>query len=360
MRAFLPAGAELASWLAAGQGASRPPLLGLWGYRWRAFWFDRNWRLQEMLYPAQTFEGEEGRNLIFVLGFWRSGTTLLHELLALGPGMAAPRTWQCLNPSAFRLARPPTSSASVLRPMDGMVVDADSPQEDEFAILARGAPSAYRAWLDPRRWEEALPSLAQDTWLSLPADKWFTDWRHFLGWCMADDATMLVVKSPNHVFRLRAIHAAWPKARIVWTLRDPADTWFSNRKMWRAMATRYGVCNWRGEDLDRLLFHAFVEYAAALRWAIDTLGFEQLAFVDFQRLGCATQETMQTLTFRLELGPWEAWHPLLQGRLEESATHAPETYPMHAPLPADTRALLQEIGHLHQRILTSDPTVDTR
>jgi len=348
---FLPAGSALAAWLRSAPGSDSASRAMLWAYRWRAYWFDRNWRRQEKLYPCHRFEGEAGRDLIFVMGFWRSGTTLLHELLAAGPGMAAPRTWQCMNPSGFRIAGPPASRAAVSRPMDGVLVDALSPQEDEFALLARGAPSVYRAWLDPRRWDEALPALEQQTWLALPESQWLADWRTFLGWCMPEAANRLAVKSPNHVFRLEALHRVWPRARFVWTLRDPVDTWHSNRKMWRAMTAMYSLWQGRAGDLDRFLLKAMSEYAAALRWAADALDSETVAYLDFDRLTRDTAEALQGLTRRLELGSWETWRPRLQQRLSQSAGHRQEAYEAAEPLPASAGALIAEIRDLHRKLL---------
>ena len=336
--AFLPAGTALASWLGAG-AEHRSRRRALWTYRWKAYWFDRNWRTQQKLFAVRGFAGEGGRNLLFVLGFWRSGTTLAHELLASGPRMAAPRTWQCMNPSAFRTAGPPRSRTAVTRPMDAVLVDALSPQEDEFALLARGAPSVYRAWLDPRRWEETLSALEQDTWLALPESQWLADWRTFLGWCTPENAAVLVVKSPNHVFRLRAIRRAWPRARFVWTLRDPADTWFSNRKMWRAMTALYGLWEWRPGDLDRLLCHAMRQYAAALRWAADALDPQAAVYLDFDRLTRSPGEVLQSLTQRFDLGAWET---------SQITGHRPETYDAADPLPGDAQPLLADIRKLHR------------
>jgi hypothetical protein len=265
--------------------------------------------------------------------------------------MAAPRTWQCMNPSGFRIAGPPAARAAVSRPMDGMFVDALSPQEDEFALLARGAPSVYRAWLDPRRWDEVLPALEQQTWLALPESQWLADWRTFLGWCMPEGASGLAVKSPNHVFRLRALHRVWPQARFVWTLRDPLETWRSNRKMWRAMTAMYGLWQGRAEDLDRFLAKAMSEYAAALRWAADALDPRTVCYLDFDRLTSATAEVLQGLVGQLKLGRWESWLPLLHARLSQSAGYRQETYADAPPLPAGADSVIGEIRALHRRLL---------
>src|SRR6184192_2485303 len=40
---------------------------------------------------------------LFIIGHWRTGTTLLHELLILDPRHAFPTTYQCLEPNHFLL-----------------------------------------------------------------------------------------------------------------------------------------------------------------------------------------------------------------------------------------------------------------
>lgn len=349
--AFLPAGRALARWVRQGRPSGPTRRAMLWAYRWKAFWFDANWKRQASLHPVPSFEGEGGERLVFVIGFWRSGTTLLHELLACGPGMAAPRTWQCMNPSGFRIAAAPQAGMAVSRPMDAVLVDALSPQEDEFALLARGAPSVYRAWLDPRRWRETVEALEQDTWLVLPEAQWLADWHTFLGWCMPGDATHLVVKSPNHVFRLRAIRRKWPRARVVWTVRDPVDLWQSNRKMWTAMTGMYGLWDANRDDLDQLLEQAMREYLAAVCWAVAALDARTAACMDFDRLANATAEVLYDLPERLQLGSREAWRARLDERLRKGGQYRRETYENAPPLPGGSEALVAQIREGHRQLL---------
>jgi hypothetical protein len=103
--------------------------------RIRAFSFDSCARLQAGLPSPSSLSSP-----VLVTGLWRTGTTLLHEMLAAAGGFATPGTWQCLRPASFRLAKP-GREMDVPRPIDGLRVSTNSPQEDEFALLLLGAPS---------------------------------------------------------------------------------------------------------------------------------------------------------------------------------------------------------------------------
>src|SRR3974377_1277147 len=57
-------------------------------------------RLQEASY-ADALKAAVLYPPVFVLGFWRSGTTLLHELLCCDQQFGFPSTYACMNPSHF-------------------------------------------------------------------------------------------------------------------------------------------------------------------------------------------------------------------------------------------------------------------
>src|SRR5512140_3780085 len=106
--------------------------------------------LQDAIYRDALTRVELASPPIFIIGHWRSGTTLLHELLYLDARHSAPTTYACLNPSHFLItSRAQSNDRATKRPMDNMIVSADSPQEDEFALLALGALSPYIHWLFP-------------------------------------------------------------------------------------------------------------------------------------------------------------------------------------------------------------------
>ena len=61
---------------------------------------------------------------IFLLGFWRSGTTFLHELLGCDSRFGFPSTYACMNPAHFLLSEKAfqkgASKKSARRPMDNI------------------------------------------------------------------------------------------------------------------------------------------------------------------------------------------------------------------------------------------------
>lgn len=173
-----PLGREALSWVRQGGRPTRIGGMQRFVYRWQSYWFERNLSLQRRLQPISI--SPLVSDPVFILGLWRSGTTFLHDLLGVCPGMICPVTWQCMNPSTFRLRPPPLAGKTALRPIDGFAIDTFSPQEDEFALLALGVPSVYRGFFDPRRMQELAQWLDPDVWAADSSAGWMAPWREFL------------------------------------------------------------------------------------------------------------------------------------------------------------------------------------
>jgi len=183
------------------------------------------------------------RDAVIVLGYWRSGTTLLHELLCVDTRYTYPTTHACMNPHHFLFSEAPAlaqKSASTLRPMDEMEVRASSPQEDEFALLSLGARSPYEALLIPAILSDAL-KLTDPGDLS-PADEqhWREVFLRFLaGVSVRGAGRPMILKSPTHGARLDTLRELLPEARYILIVRDPMTSFESVVRMWRKMFELY-------------------------------------------------------------------------------------------------------------------------
>jgi hypothetical protein len=164
---------------------------------------------------------------VFILGLPRTGTTLLHNLIAQDASVRVPFTWEVMHPSPppmpgavrdHRIAR----TARALRWVDRLApdfkrihpYDALLPQEC-IAITTHAFASiqfhttqhvpAYQDWLERTRPVEA-----------------YRCHRRFLQHLQRHDGgRRWVLKAPGHLFALDALLAVYPDACIVQTHRDP-------------------------------------------------------------------------------------------------------------------------------------------
>jgi len=345
-RPVLAGGRALAAWIREGGRPDRCSRAAVLLYRWRGFWFDQGLGLLGPDGGGGAGIWADGAGLLFLMGFWRSGTTLLHELMAAAPGWGAPRTWQCMDPLRGLRGGGTPSGAALRRPMDGMLVGPDSPQEDEFALLALGIPSLYRGFIDPRRLPALLPLLEQSFWQGPEAGPWDRTLAGFLGICREPGGEGLVVKSPNHVFRYRGLVQRFPKAQFLWILRDPAELWASNLRMWRAMTDRYGLWEPAPGGLEAFLagaLEAFSRLLGELR-AQGRLGRDQV--LGYDQLLAEPERALAPVAARLGLAGTraQAWLRTAVGRVQ-AGSRGP------TPLPAACRQPLQALRDLQAAIL---------
>lgn len=316
----------LADWIREGGRPTRAPL----GYglrlRWHAHWFELNWRTQLERMPR----GDLPADPVLIVGLWRSGTTVLHELISACGGWVTPQTWQCFNPSTCFLTGAP-AQAAVRRPMDQGVIASQGPQEDEFALLLLGEQSIYRGLIDPRR----LPECGVAAWSAGGGD--LERWQEFVRGIAAGGGRLLL-KSPGHTFRIPTLRKLFPRARFIWIGRHPGEVLASNVRMWTAMTDVYGLWECPKEVLQKFLRDAMRACSHVLEECVAEMTREQLLWVDFEALQTDPERVLrQILQFAGER----------PGRSERSLATDIETalssVPIHrgerAPMPDDESVL---------------------
>jgi hypothetical protein len=283
--ASLYGGRALADWVRRGGRPRRPAPAHALRLRWHAYWFEHNWQAQSRRLGALALP----ENPVFILGLWRSGTTALHELLAACTGWVTPRTWQCFNPSTCFLSAAPAAH-TVQRPMDQGRIDTHGPQEDEFALLLLGEPSIYRAFIDPRRLQEC----AEQQWQQQERPDTLPRWQDFIrGVASGNPGNRVLIKSPNHTFRLPLLRASFPGARFIWIGRHTGEVLQSNLKMWRMMMATYALWPCPDGTLERFLQDVVRAGTAVLARCLDDVSRDQLLWVDFEQLHAQPRQVLE-------------------------------------------------------------------
>ena len=278
-------GRALTDWVFAG-GLPQRRIPGYrWRANWQAWWFERHWHAAETRLAPLPLPADP----VFIMGLWRSGTTALHELVRAASGWPTPFTWQCFNPSICFLTEPPRADASATRPMDAGRIAALGAQEDEFALLLLGEPSVYRGLIDPRR----LRSCGQQLWQQREGG--LTRWQHFVRGIAASHEARVLLKSPNHSFRLPLLCRLFPRAQFVWIGRNISEVLASNVRMWRAMCEHYALWECPTEQLEGFLDDMVQACVAVLEWCLESLSRERLLWVDFESLCADPRSTLMAV-----------------------------------------------------------------
>jgi hypothetical protein len=170
---------------------------------------------------------------LFVLGHFRSGTTLLHDLLAADERFACPNLFQVIYPHTFLTTEAVGSRLFRLfapnrRPQDNMKLDPSSAWEDEFAMCVWGFRSPYLGWAFPRRVEFYDRYLTFADASPQELNEWRDSMKAYLRkLAFKHGGKPLVLKSPTHTARIRLLLEMFPGARFVHIHRNPFDVYRS-------------------------------------------------------------------------------------------------------------------------------------
>jgi omega-hydroxy-beta-dihydromenaquinone-9 sulfotransferase len=261
---------------------------------------------------------------VFVLGFWRCGTTFLHELLCCDSRFGFPTTYACLNPAHFLLSErwiPASQQEQARRPMDDMYYSWSSPQEDEFALLALGASSAYQALLVPSLMKDAGPLLDLQQLPTNDQDAWCRTFDYFLKLLTIQQGKPMVLKSPTHGYRMRTLQNKFPEARYVIIERNPYEIFASNLKLWRTLTGRYGLELCSEAELEKFIFAAYILYEKAVSEGVDCSTSGSVARLRYEDLVAHPVEEISRVYLELRLGDFSAARPSVEAYLSKTSGH---------------------------------------
>lgn len=287
---------------------------------------------------------------LFIVGHWRTGTTLLHELMVQDDRFNSPTTLQVMSPHHFLssswLTRP--LMRLVLpkqRPMDAMALGADLPQEDEFALCNLGFDSTYLQWAWPNN-RELERYIDLDASGEEHRQRWMAALHRFLKRLTVLDDRRIVLKSPTHTARLRTLHEMYPDAAFVHIVRNPIDVIPSAVRTFRRLYFMQGLQEPRYEQLEETIFDQFDAMDRLVQRDRDTIPAANLIEVRYEDLVAAPLETVGRIYQHLQLDGFDAVQPKLRQYFETAKDYKPNR---HQPSPELLETIRRRCGDYIKR-----------
>jgi omega-hydroxy-beta-dihydromenaquinone-9 sulfotransferase len=283
---------------------------------------------------------------IFILGHWRTGTTYLHELIALNDAFCAPTSLECGTPGHFLVSGSLVRFLSFMlpakRPMDDMQVGFDRPQEDEIALVNLGFRSPFESMIFPNHRPAGNEFLNIGDLAPDQRERWKAGLLRFLQSVnlrcrreMPDRDRRMVLKSPPHTARIPTLREMFPQAQFIHTVRHPYEVFASTMRLMRVMYGFIGVQEpvlgplpGGGPSLEEyvidtmdLLYRDFFAEAAMLPpGRLSQVRYEDLASRPIDEVGRLYRE--------LGLGSIEPIRPKLEAHLASIKEYKPNQLPI--------------------------------
>jgi LPS sulfotransferase NodH len=300
---------------------------------------------------------------LFVLGHWRSGTTLLHELLILDRRHTYPTTYECLCPNHFLWTEwffPHLSNwmLPAKRLTDSMAAGWNHPQEDEFALMNLGIPSPYLAWAFPNH------GPVNDEYLDLASisaaerERWKRTLRSFVQRVATLRNGRMVLKSPTHTARVRTLLEVFPDARFVHIVRDPLAVYPSTVRLWSKLCQTQGLQEVDGTPpwVEPQVLDTFARMYARFERDRDLIPAGRLAEVHFEELTADPVGQMRQVYEQLDLGQFEAARPAIA---EYAAAHRDHPISSYSLPPATAERIRRHLAPYFERYGYAQPAMDS-
>lgn len=218
---------------------------------------------EKIIFRKRLKEFEFKKPPIFILGHWRSGTTLLHNMLTKDPSASYITTYQSLFPTnlaskwlfrTFMRINMPDK-----RPSDGVELNIDFPQEDEFAFSNLQWNAYYNFFYFPAHYKTFYEQAVHHKNLSdKEIELWYKSYDTLLKKALIDTkGDRLIVKNPVNTARIDKILKLYPEAKFLYIYRNPITVFFSTQRFFQQLCPTLWFHKVDDQFIDDMIFEIY-------------------------------------------------------------------------------------------------------
>lgn len=276
---------------------------------------------------------------LFIVGHWRSGTTLLHEYLSLDDAHTYPTTYECFAPSHAMVSEWWVTKLRFLlpkkRPMDNMAAGWERPQEDEFALMNLGLPSPYRQIAFPNNPPIDLEYLDFVGASAEDLERWkATLHRFFQMVTLRRPDKRLVLKSPEHLGRMAVLQEMYPEAKFIHIVRDPYKVFPSTVKLWKALY-KFQSFQTLNHEMDEYVYGCFERMYRQFELDRKLVDPSRLHEVRYEDLVADPAGELETIYSRLGLGDFNRLRPKVDEYLQANRDYQTNKFQLDSRVRAE-------------------------
>jgi len=277
--------------------------------------------LQKLIYGRSISKSTLRYPPLFILGHWRCGTTFLQQVLSVDPRHVTPTYYQCLAPKHFRLTEKIfTPIVKFLlpkkRPPDDVEIGANKPFEDEYALCNLGLPSPLWSLIFPNRPFQNKAFLNMESVPTKERNRWKKALLYFFKAVSLGRGQRIVLKSPEHSFRIKILLEMFPEARFLHIVRNPYEVYPSTINLMRTLLPIISYQKPNFIDIKKNVFNIYKDLYKTLEETRGLPGPNQFYEIKYEDLMEDPVGKLKAIYDYLQLGDFEIARPNIEVFLE--------------------------------------------
>lgn len=270
-------------------------------------------RWVELTYNKKISQHEIPKDPIFILGFYRSGTSFMHEFLAQDHRLGYHTVFQMILPEIM------LCSERVLAPFFDFICRIFNLQDPvhriQMSFRYPGEDDAtMTTMLNPRgaQWGYFFPKMMMEQFRkyvlfeNIPASElegWKADYLFLLKKIsLANQGKQLILKSPPNTARINLLLSMFPSAKFIFVHRNPYEVYASNKRFWKVTDRIYSIGESKSVDKNAIILETYAKLMDRYLVEKALVPEGQLVEVPYAELIQKPMETMRKIykTLRLE------------------------------------------------------------
>lgn len=270
---------------------------------------------------------------IFIVGYWRSGTTHLHNLLSqaeefgfISP-LAAGLPWDILG--IVRMLEPLLNQALPSdRYVDNVAVQPDSPQEDSIPLASMGVVSYYHGLYFPKRFKNHFErGVFFDSCEADAIEQWRRYHVHLLKKVsLHQHGKRLLIKNPVYTAQIKNLQTIWPDAKFIHIYRNPYAVFPSTRHFFTRLLPELALQTYEHLPIDQLILESYPRMMNTLLSESAALPSHSFVEVRFEDLESNPLAELKKIYHQLELPGFEQACPHFQRYLDSITGYRKNQY----------------------------------
>ncbi|MDB4286021.1 sulfotransferase [bacterium] len=266
----------------------------------------------ELTYNKKISKHTLTKDPIFILGFYRSGTSFMHQFMTQDDRLGYHTNFQMIFPDMM------LSSEKILSPFFDFICRLFNLQDPVHRIqmsfkFPGEEDAAMTTGLNPMgaHWGYFFPKIMMEhfhkyvLFENIPEseiEKWKKDFTFLIKKIsLANQGKQLVLKSPPNTARIKLLLSLYPKAKFVLIHRNPYEVYASNKRFWKVTNRIYALGPTQPDDVNGVILDTYEGIMNRYFLEKDLIPDGQLIEIPYQDFIQNPMENMQKIYEMLHL-----------------------------------------------------------